>query len=163
MQSSVFPNTFMYICFYFVMGRCAYGLVVWWWSCAYFFSSVLQLVARDAQRARGDSRESAHRAWHITASYRRYDRWEQGYPWGMCICHSYLAPAYPTLGLGDPHQDRDYAIHYGREVPRLQWEPDIHSVKRQQHADGRERIRPRVRGRRASEVSIILKVPSNAI
>ena len=36
MQSSAFPNTFMYLCFYFSMGRCAYDLVVCRWCCAYF-------------------------------------------------------------------------------------------------------------------------------
>ena len=36
MQSAVSPNTFIYVTFYFLMGRCAYRWVVWWLSCAYF-------------------------------------------------------------------------------------------------------------------------------
>jgi len=43
-----------------------------------FCSSVLQLVARDAQRASIDSGESAQRPWNISTRYRRVRKFGRG-------------------------------------------------------------------------------------
>ena len=102
------PHTFIYISFYFLLGRCTYDLVVRWWGFAYLVSvycnSLLAtLNVRKVIRGKGHS-DNGISLYPVDGSNgsasgnRQVDEFAS---------HSYYTVSHPISNLGNRHQDRN--------------------------------------------------------